>query len=128
MSWQPCIILTLLPIRLLVITTPAPIVTLLPMIVGPWIVAVGSIEQFLPILTSREHENMWLRQGGENGLSLWPSVVSETASFSFQLSSTSCSWMRPHENTPNGELARKTCTQFSIERNDRRGTWKTRSP
>ena len=34
-TWQPCIIFTLLPIRLLVITAPAPIVTLLPMIVGP---------------------------------------------------------------------------------------------
>src|SRR5215467_7620482 len=98
-------IFTLLPIRLLVITAPAPIVTLLPITVGPWMVAVGSIEQFLPILTSREHENIWLRQGGEKGLNLWPSVLNEIASFSFQLSSTNCSWIRPHENTPKGELA-----------------------
>src|SRR5205809_4304037 len=106
MICEPCIIVTFLPIRLLVITTPAPIDTLSPMIVGPWIVAVGSIEQFLPIFTSRELAKKWLRHFGVKGFSRLASVLNETDSFSFQLVSASSSWMRPHENTPNGELAR----------------------
>ena len=53
-NWQSWDMFTLSPMMQFSITAPAPMVTLSPIVVGPWITARGSIVQLRPIFTSSE--------------------------------------------------------------------------
>ena len=96
------------------ITAPALIVTLSPMVVGPWMTACGSITQFLPILTNSEHSRI-----------CWPSykALPRTLNLKTRLSLRRFSKRAPRENKPNTTSATKICTHESIAIKLRKGTW-----
>src|SRR5689334_5577678 len=106
-------IVTLSPIMQEMSMVPASMRTLLPMIVGPWINAVGSILQLRPTRTNAEQERKCLRSISERSriLSL---TLRELDSLSTR---------RAQPNAPNSELASNTWTQLQMGMNAFNGTW-----